>query len=70
MIQGNICVKSLARWDNDLSANGFGHARCNGRAAEQGVAGFSLDLVTSLQQQVHGISGFGVFDVISVSVSH
>ena len=69
MIRGNISVKSLARWDNDLSANGFGHARCNGRAAEQGVAGFSLNLVGFLRQQVNAISGFGVFDVISFSVS-
>ncbi len=39
------------------------------RAAEQDVAGFSLELVGFLRQQVNAISGFEVFDVINLSVS-
>ena len=39
------------------------------RAAEQDVAGFSLELVGFLRQQVNAISGFEVFDVMSFSVS-
>lgn len=39
------------------------------RAAEQDVAGFSLELVGFLRQQVNAISGFEVFDVINLSTS-